>query len=71
MELVFEKSAARWVRERTWHASQRITPLKGGRIRMNLQVAVCPELLAWVLGFGAKVRVVRPESLMQAVQNEA
>lgn len=71
VELVFEKTAARWVRERQWHSSQKITPLKDGRIKMNLGVAVSPELLAWVLGFGAQVRVLQPESLSKGVQNEA
>ncbi|HHT9135418.1 MAG TPA: helix-turn-helix transcriptional regulator [Candidatus Avalokitesvara rifleensis] len=71
VELIFEKKAARWVKERQWHSSQRITPLKDGKIRMNLRVAGSPELLAWVLGFGAQVRVIKPESLKKAVQNEA
>jgi predicted DNA-binding transcriptional regulator YafY len=71
VELVFEKQAARWVAERRWHESQKTTPLKGGLIRMELQVAVCPELIAWVLGFGARVRVVRPSGLSRAVQDEA
>jgi predicted DNA-binding transcriptional regulator YafY len=71
VELIIEKQAARWVRERRWHDSQKIAPLKGGRIRMNLRVAVCPELVTWVLGFGGQARVVRPESLSKAIQSEA
>jgi predicted DNA-binding transcriptional regulator YafY len=71
VELIIEKQAARWVRERRWHDSQKIAPLKGGRIRINFRVAVSPELLTWVLGFGSQVRVIRPESLKKAVQDEA
>lgn len=71
VELVFERQAARWVRERQWHHSQRIVPMKGGRIRRNLQVAVSAEMLAWVMGFGSQVRVVRPDHLAKAVQGEA
>jgi predicted DNA-binding transcriptional regulator YafY len=71
VELVFETQAARWVKERVWHDSQQVTPLKRGKIRMNLRVSVTPELIAWVLGFGSQVRVIRPDSLSKAVRNEA
>jgi predicted DNA-binding transcriptional regulator YafY len=42
--LVFEPGAARWVRERRWHPSQKVDPLKGGRIRMHLELAVTRTL---------------------------
>ncbi len=69
--LVFKPEAARWAKERTWHSSQRTIPLRGGRIRMQLQVAVTPELVRWVLGFGPQVLVERPASLARAVREAA
>jgi predicted DNA-binding transcriptional regulator YafY len=71
VELIFEKKAARWVRERQWHSSQKITLLKDGKIKMNLRVAISTELLAWVLGFGSQVEVIKPVSLKKTVQDEA
>lgn len=71
VSLLFEKPASQWVRERKWHTSQRLTPLPAGKVRLDLQVAVTPELLEWVMGFGAQVEVLAPERLRRMVENEA
>jgi predicted DNA-binding transcriptional regulator YafY len=71
VSLVFEKKAALWVRERKWHQSQRITPLRGGKIQLDLRVAMTPELMQWVMGFGAQVEVITPVRLRRMVENEA
>lgn len=71
VELVFEPSASIWVREKIWHSSQKFTMLRGQKIRMNLDVAVTPELIQWVLGFGAQVEVIQPASLRRAIENES
>jgi predicted DNA-binding transcriptional regulator YafY len=70
-ELVFSKRAAAWVRDRKWHESQELIPLKDGRLRMVLRVADTAELLGWILSFGAEVRVVSPVGLRQKVLDEA
>ncbi len=69
--LLFEKKAALWVRERKWHRSQTITPLRGGKIQLDLRVAITPELMQWVMGFGAQVEVIAPVRLRRMVENEA
>jgi predicted DNA-binding transcriptional regulator YafY len=71
VELLFDKATAAWAKDRIWHPSQKLTPLKGGRLRMELQVADTRELVGWVLSFGSGVRVARPDSLRQAVKREA
>ncbi len=71
VELQFDKSTAAWVKDRIWHPSQQFTPVKGGQLRMSLQVADTRELLGWILSFGSGVRVLKPDRLMQAVQDEA
>lgn len=71
VELVFEKSTAVWVKDRVWHPSQHVKPLKGGRLRMTLTVADTRELVGWVLSFGGGVQVVRPDSLRESVEKEA
>lgn len=38
---------------------------------MTLKVADNDELVGWILSFGSRVRVVRPESLREKVQEEA
>lgn len=71
VSLLFEKPASQWVKERKWHASQRLTSLRGGKVRLELMVAVTPELMEWVMGFGAQVEALAPERLRRMIENEA
>jgi predicted DNA-binding transcriptional regulator YafY len=71
VELLFSKATAAWVKDRTYHPSQRVTPQKDGRLCMTIEVADTPELVGWILSFGAGVRVVRPDSLRERVLAEA
>ena len=65
--LTFTADAAPYVREREWHASQRIEEAPGGGVVLTLDVCVDHALRAWVLGFGAAVRVDEPLALAQEV----
>jgi predicted DNA-binding transcriptional regulator YafY len=71
VELLFEKATAAWAKDRVWHPSQQLTPLKGGRLKMTLTVANTRELVGWVLSFGSGARAVRPDSLRKAIAEEA
>jgi hypothetical protein len=57
--------AGRWsafVRSHRWHRSQE-SFARGGRVHVRLRVRLCPEVVAWILGFGPDVRVVEPKAL--------
>ena len=69
--LRFDKSTATWAKDRIWHSSQIVTPLKNGDMLMTLTVADSRELIGWILSFGGGVRVVRPHTLSHAVFSEA
>ncbi|TAK06447.1 WYL domain-containing protein [bacterium] len=71
VELLFSKSVAVWVKDKSWHSSQETSLLKDGRLRMTLKVADTTELVGWILSFGSQVRVVRPEMLRTKVKEEA
>ena len=71
VELKFDKRTAAWVKDRVWHPSQQMTPLKDGQLLMTLQVADSRELLGWILSFGSGVQVLKPEHLREAVRQEA
>lgn len=71
VELVFDRRTAAWVRDREWHPSQKIEPAKGGALKMTLRVADTPELLGWIMSFGAGARVTKPEQLRARVRLEA
>lgn len=70
IEVEFTPEAALFVRSRTWHESQVQTELPDGRLRMTLTVSNDQALRNWVLGFGASVRVLAPESLALAIADE-
>ncbi len=69
--LEFVPEAGRWVRDETWHPSQRVEELPDGRVQLIFHVGITPELRRWVLGFGRQVRVVKPEALARWVREEA
>lgn len=69
--LRFDKATAAWAKDRLWHPSQHLTSMKNGAMTMTLTVADSRELVGWVLSFGSGVRVIRPQSLAEAVSSEA
>lgn len=71
VELEFDKPTAAWVKDRVWHPSQQLKRLPRGRMQMFLSVADSREVVGWVLSFGSGVRVMRPDSLRLAVEEEA
>jgi predicted DNA-binding transcriptional regulator YafY len=70
VELEFAARIAAVVRGRVWHESQRVEDLSDGRLRMTLHVSDDWALRSWILGFGAGVRVLQPESLAAAIADE-
>ncbi len=69
--LEFEAETGRWVRDQQLHESQRAETLPDGTLRLSFFVGITPEFRRWVLGFGRRVRVVRPVTLGQWVLEEA
>jgi predicted DNA-binding transcriptional regulator YafY len=71
VELLFDKKTTAWAKDRQWHPSQQVAMQKDGRMKLRLHVADTPELVGWILNFGAGVRVLKPPSLREKVQEEA
>lgn len=69
--LEFDKPTAAWAKDRVWHPSQQLKRLSKGRMQMTLSVADSREVVGWVLSFGSGVKVVQPDSLRRAVEEEA
>jgi len=68
VRLRFSRAVAPYVKERTWHASQVVSPIAGGDIEVTMRVGISPELETWILGFGPRVKVLAPDSLAQRVR---
>ncbi|HJO38570.1 MAG: transcriptional regulator [Vicinamibacterales bacterium] len=70
VEVEFAASIAPYVREREWHASQRLTECPDGALRLTLEVCIDEALRSWILGFGAVARVVAPTDLATDIAAE-
>ena len=65
----FDSFAARLVRERRWHASQRIKELADGEIELSLKLGNLTEIQRWVLSWGEHAVVLAPKELREQVQD--
>ena len=61
---------ARWVAEKIWHESQKITKLPDGSLEITFRVAGLDEIKRWVLSFGPECQVLEPEKLRRLVQQD-
>jgi predicted DNA-binding transcriptional regulator YafY len=66
----FSGIAAALVRERHWHASQKLTDLPGGRLRFAAEVSHLDDLWPWVLSWGAGAKVTQPKEFAAQIGNE-
>ncbi len=66
----FEAAWATHIRERQWHASQRITPHEDGTLDLHLEVGTGAELKQWILSFGAGATVLAPPSLRAELESD-
>jgi proteasome accessory factor B len=60
--------AAQIVRERAWHASQRLTEVGKGCIELELSLSSFVEVERWVLSFGSNACVLEPSSLVNSLR---
>jgi len=71
VRILFDKNAAGYVGEKVWHESQTMRPQDDGSLVFEADVAVNPDLKSWILSWGAKARVLEPDSLRQELAEEA
>jgi predicted DNA-binding transcriptional regulator YafY len=61
---------ARWVAEKIWHESQKITKVADGSLEIIFRVAGLDEIKRWVLSLGPEVAVLEPEKLKEMVRKD-
>jgi len=67
----FAPDIAGYIREKVWHETQTIESVSDGAIVFEAEVAGIDEIKFWILKWGAKARVIEPESLRHAIRIEA
>ncbi|HQW46503.1 MAG TPA: WYL domain-containing protein [Chitinophagaceae bacterium] len=71
ISLQFEPTQANYVKSQPVHHSQRIVKDTKNQLVIELEVVVNYELIAMLLSFGEKVKVLKPLSLAQKITNIA
>lgn len=66
----FDAQGAEYVRMRTVHPSQKLSPLPGGGVRLTMTVGSLLPVTSWVLEWGQRARVVGPPELVTRVEAE-
>lgn len=66
----FSPTIAPFASERRWHKSQRLVTRSTGEVDISLEVALTPDLVQWVLSFGAGAKVIDPIRLGEMVKEE-
>lgn len=61
----FSGLAAKVVRERHWHDSQKLTDLPDGHLRLELDISHLDDICPWVLSWGAEAKAVAPADLVR------
>ena len=61
---------ARWVAEKIWHESQKVTRLADGGLEITFRVAGLDEIRRWILSFVPECRVLEPEKLKEMVRKD-
>jgi proteasome accessory factor B len=67
----FDSFAARYVREKKWHHSQKLVPLKNGETELIVKLNSLQEISRWVLSWGKHARVLEPEALIEDLADVA
>ena len=70
-ELLFDSSLANYILEREWQKGQQMEQGEDGSVYLKFSSNQRQQILSWVLGFGAAVRVLAPESLKKDVIESA
>jgi len=60
----------RWVSEKIWHESQKITKLPDGNLEITFRVAGLDEIKRWILSFGLECLVLEKEKLKEMVRKD-
>ena len=69
VRIQFSAGVAQLVRERQWHASQKIKDLPDGGLELSLQLDSLEEIERWILSWGGHAKVLGPPKLKQRVRD--
>ncbi len=66
----FECDAALYIRERTWHPTQKLEDAEDGGVALEMTVDGLVEVASWVLSFGPRAQALSPPRLVKLVRGQ-
>src|SRR5262249_50634603 len=64
----FDEEVADYIREKKWHASQKLRELPRGGVELDLTLSSLIEIERWILSWGGHAKVIRPPELIASVR---
>ena len=68
IKLKFDKSIRHYIEHNHWHATQKFSNDKKGNLILEMETAVTPELISWILGWNMNVQVMKPKGLIEEIR---
>lgn len=70
VKLYFDKDAARYVKEKVWHSSQKLKEFPDGSIILTMKLNSLVEVKFWVLSWGKSCKALAPKKLKESLKEE-
>ncbi|MEN6495747.1 MAG: transcriptional regulator [Thermoguttaceae bacterium] len=70
VKIRFSPTVARYVQEKHWHATQKLTPQPDGSLVAEFRLGSTEEVKSWVLSFGKEADVLEPEGLREEIADD-
>ena len=67
----FDGEVADYIREKRWHASQKLRGLPKGGLELKLKLSSLKEIERWILGWAGHAVVLEPPELVDRVRAAA
>jgi predicted DNA-binding transcriptional regulator YafY len=70
IQIHFQPQAARYIRDRQWHISQKILEKEDGSCTLQLFTSALQHLKSWLLAWGSQAEVIKPQWLRLSIARE-
>jgi len=70
VKILFSKSEARYIKEKSWSPIQHIIDKPDGSIILTMTSSGYRDIKRWVMSFGKEARLLEPEDMKKDIENE-
>lgn len=70
VKIWFDKEASVYIKERSWHPSQKIEDQRDGSVILSMEVEGAVEVMAWVMSWRSHAKILEPKALAREMSDE-